>query len=119
MLVFVGVANGVLREYTYGPFVGDLTAHQISTVTAVFFAWLAYRPFWDRWPLYDEAGAWTVGGVWLVLTVAFEFSFGHWVAGHSWQALLGDYDIPSGRIWPIFLLWIAVLPRVMLWHDFR
>lgn len=118
-LVLVGIANGVLREYTYGPFTGDLAAHQISTATAMFFTWLAYRPLWDRRPLFDETNTWIVGICWLVLTVAFEFGFGHWVVGHPWESLLRDYDVTAGRIWPVFLLWITCLPRLMLWRDSR
>jgi len=118
-LMVVGIGNGVLREYTYGPFIGDLTAHQISTATAILFAWLAYRPFWDRNPLFLESNTWIVGGIWLLMTVVFEFSFGHDVAGHTWQTLIADYDMTFGRIWPLFLVWIAVMPRFMLWRDSR
>jgi len=34
---FVGILNGVLREVIYKKLVGDLPAHQISTVTGVLF----------------------------------------------------------------------------------
>ena len=43
------------------------------------------------------------------MTVAFEFGFGHFVAGHSWQRLLGDYNLLEGRVWLLFLLWILVV----------
>jgi hypothetical protein len=34
-----------------------------------------------------------IGILWLVLTVAFEFSFGHFVFGRSWEGLASDYNI--------------------------
>ena len=51
-----------------------------------------------------------MGCGWLLFTVAFEFGFGHYVAGHSWQRLLGDYNIFDGRVWSLFLLWLLLMP---------
>jgi hypothetical protein len=35
VMLLVAVANGAVRDITYGPQVDELTAHQISTVTAI------------------------------------------------------------------------------------
>jgi hypothetical protein len=51
-----------------------------------------------------------IGLTWLALTVAFEFLFGHYVAGHSWRALLNDYDLLAGRLWVLVLAWLALAP---------
>jgi apolipoprotein N-acyltransferase len=51
-----------------------------------------------------------VGLAWLALTVAFEFGFGHYAAGHSWSELLADYDPTSGRVWILIPLWVALAP---------
>lgn len=115
--MFVAIANGVLRETTYGPDVDELTAHQISTATGIIFTGLAVWAFSRRRPLQSLTQAWVVGAWWLVLTLLFEFGFGHYVAGHSWQRLLQDYDLLAGRVWPVFLVWIAVLPY--LFHRLR
>jgi apolipoprotein N-acyltransferase len=47
------------------------------------------------------------------MTVIFEFGFGHYVAGHSWSHLLADYNLLAGRVWFLFLIWIALLPYVI------
>jgi hypothetical protein len=54
----------------------------------------------------------TVGFIWLGLTVAFEFIFGHYVVGHSWSELLTDYNILTGRLWIVVLIWITIAPLV-------
>jgi hypothetical protein len=54
-----------------------------------------------------------VGGTWLVLTILFEFGFGHYVDGKSWSELLADYDLTDGRVWTLVLLWIAAGPAVI------
>jgi hypothetical protein len=45
-----------------------------------------------------------IGALWVVLTVSFEFIFSHYVVGHSWNALLADYNIFKGRVWSLVLL---------------
>jgi hypothetical protein len=62
----------------------------------------------SRWRPVSGRQAIAVGLIWLVMTVAFEFVFGHYVAGHSWERLLYDYDLPAGRLWSLVLAWIAL-----------
>ena len=109
-LAMIATANGVLRQSTYGRALSETQAHQVSTLIGILltglFVWLVSR----RLPLESKAQAWTVGVVWLAMTIAFEFGFGRYVAGHSWQRLLADYDLFAGRVWPVFLLWVTVTP---------
>jgi hypothetical protein len=51
-----------------------------------------------------------LGGVWLVLTVAFEFVFGRLVMGKSWSALLGAYTFEGGNLWPLVLAVVLLAP---------
>ena len=110
LLMLIAIVNGAVREATYGRSVTDLAAHQISTATGILSigaaAWLLGR----IWPIRYASQAFAIGGLWLAMTVAFEFGFGRYVAGHSWTRLLADYNLLEGRVWPVFLLWIAVVP---------
>ena len=112
-LAAIAIANGMLRQGTYGRVLPELAAHQLSTATAVLFSGVFVWWFNRRWPLCSAGQAWFIGFVWLVATVGFEFGFGHYVAGHSWERLLADYDLVSGRVWPLFLLWVLSLPFVI------
>lgn len=113
LLAIVAIANGVLRQSTYGKAVPELAAHQISTVTAILASgavvWVVNR----FWPIQSVSQAWTIGACWLVMTIIFEFGFGHYVARHSWSRLFADYNLLEGRVWSLFLVWIAVLPYVV------
>ncbi len=109
-MVVIGIANGVLRETTYGKRLPELRAHQVSTLTGLvlfglYIWWLSLL-----WPLRSAKEAVVIGLVWVVLTLAFEFSFGHWVAGHSWRRLLADYNVLAGRVWVVVLVWIGIAP---------
>jgi hypothetical protein len=65
-----------------------------------------------KWRPESGGRALAMGVTWLVLTVAFEFLFGHYVAHHSWSRLLHDYNIVEGRIWLLVLVWITFAPLV-------
>jgi hypothetical protein len=112
LLAIVAVVNGVIRQGTYGKHMAELAAHQFSTVTAVLatgaVVWIMNR----NWPIESAAQAWTIGALWLTCTILFEFGFGHFVAGHSWQRLFADYNLMQGRVWSLFLVWMTVMPYV-------
>ena len=110
LLAVVGVTNGLIRQSTYGKVVSELAAHQISTITAIIASgvvvWFAHRV----WPIESAGQAWMIGILWLLMTVTFEFGFGHYVAGHTWERLLADYNLLNGRVWAVFLASITILP---------
>ncbi|MEW6182118.1 MAG: hypothetical protein AB1500_02920 [Bacillota bacterium] len=111
-MVLIAVLNGALREGWYGKRIGELRAHQVSTVTGLLVFGVYIWGVTRVWPLESVGMALAVGLVWLALTVVFEFLFGHYVAGHSWQRLLRDYNLFAGRLWVLVLLWITAAPYV-------
>lgn len=48
----------------------------------------------------------------VVLTVAFEFLFGHYVDEKSWIELIANYAVWRGRLWPILLLLLGLTPFI-------
>lgn len=112
-LVFLMIANGVLRQSVYGPAMSELRAHQLSTVTAALILLAYLWALFDRLDIEAERDAWSMGALWLALTVAFEFAFGRWVVGHSWARLVQDYNLAQGRVWSLFLVWIVLAPWIV------
>lgn len=114
-MVIIAIVNGVVRQAWYGRYLGDLPAHQLSTLTALvlfgLYFWISFRFF----PPTTAGQAWAIGFLWLGLTVAFEFLFGRYVAGHSWSRLFQDYNLGAGRVWVLIPLWLAVAPRLVYW----
>ncbi|MFB0521813.1 MAG: hypothetical protein ACETWD_10365 [Desulfatiglandales bacterium] len=112
-LAIIGIINGVIREVGYGKFLGELLAHQVSSMTGIilfglFTWWLSLR-----WRMQSSGQAFTIGIIWLGLTIAFEFLFGHYVMKHPWSRLFHDYNILEGRLWLLVLVWITIAPYVI------
>lgn len=112
LLALVAIANGILRQSTYGKNISELAAHQISTIIAILATGIVVWFINRSWPIESALQAMIIGGCWLGMTVAFEFGFGHYVAGYTWQQLAADYDLLEGRVWSLFLAWIAIMPLV-------
>ena len=110
VMPFIGIINGTIREFVYQKYLGELSAHQVSTVTGILlfglFVWLIST----RWRIQSAGQAVIIGGIWLGLTGAFEFLFGHYVMKHPWSRLLYDYNLLEGRLWVLVLVFITIAP---------
>ncbi|MGH7594820.1 MAG: hypothetical protein ACREOI_00620 [bacterium] len=113
ILVAAAIINGLIREAVYKNALGELRAHQLSTLIGIVLFGVIIWGLSRLWPLPSAKQAWTVGFIWLALTLAFEFLFGHFVTGHPWsKLLLHDYNIFEGRVWPLILIWVTIAPYV-------
>jgi hypothetical protein len=111
-LVAIGILNGILRQKGYGKFFGELTAHQISTLTGIILLGLYIWWLTGVWKIESSSQAVAIGLIWLGMTVAFEFVFGHYVIGHPWKKLFHDYNLLKGRVWVFVLIWTTAAPLV-------
>jgi hypothetical protein len=112
VMLVVAMINGTVRDFTYGRQLPALLANQLSCVSGIMLFAVVIYLYVRRWPPVSARQAWYIGLFWTALTVAFEFLFFHYVAGHPWDDLLENYDIVHGRLWPLILLWVAVAPYV-------
>jgi hypothetical protein len=109
---FIAIFNATIRELIYKKPLGDHTAHQISTATGIIFFGIIFYFIFKKWEIESVKHAILVGLIWLGLTILFEFGFGHYVMGNSWQKLLHDYNLAEGRVWSLFLVWITIAPYI-------
>lgn len=116
-LVILAITNGTLREKTYGQFVGELTAHQLSTFTGIVLLGIYIWIFMGFIPIESSEQAILIGIIWLIMTVIFEFVFGHFVMNQPWHKLFHDYNILKGRVWSLMLIWTLISTYVF--YHFR
>ena len=113
-LAAVAIVTGALRESVLRPLVGEPWAHWIGTLAVCAIFVFLIGQFVNRLdPPAAPSELWTMGIVWLLLTVCFEMVFGRLALGSSWRELLGAYDPGSGRIWWLVLLTVLLAPPVL------
>jgi hypothetical protein len=111
-MLILAILNGTLRDLVYKKWVGELAAHQISTISLIIF--LGCYMFLIVANIPPKAPSQTIllGLFWMMLTLGFEFGFGRY-RGLSWQQMFADYNIVKGRIWILIPIWIAIGPYLI------
>jgi hypothetical protein len=111
-MMVLAIINGGFRDFVYKSHVGDLPAHQISTLI-LFVLFAGY--FWSLtaiWPIKSAKQAWIIGGMWFLMTEAFEFGMGRFITGDSWSKLFYAYNVFAGQVWIFIPLWVLIGPYV-------
>ncbi len=113
ILALLASINGWIRNKAYKKSLGELTAHQLSTI--IFIGVLFFVSyFFVKWTgIKDPSELWLIGGTWLILTILFEFIFGHYLFKHTWAKLLHDYNIRKGRLWILVLIATLIAPYIV------
>jgi len=104
LFMVAAVLNGSLREFVIAPLIGEYPAHLMATAILCAIILVGACIFVRLQRLQETRTLLQVGVMWLVATVLFEFVFGHYVIGHSWERLLADYNLLQGRVWVLVLL---------------
>jgi len=119
ILVILAIINGGIREEFMSLHVGEQVGHVISSIILCSIVLLVAYIFVNRVGIEYKPNAMLATGLyWFIPTIGFEFIFGHYVAGHSWERLLADYNILNGRIWILVLLTVLFAPR-LCYHFIR
>jgi len=110
-ILLAAIANGWLREVALIPALGPvwglsasglLLSLIILAVAYLFLPWLN---------VHGQVRLLQLGGVWLALTLIFEFSFGL-LSGKALFEVLAAYSFQGGNLWPLVLLVTALSPWV-------
>jgi len=86
------------------PHLGEQTAHQLGTLLYLIVQFIIIYLFIRKMRIKNVKTLLGIGFFWVVITIIFEFVFGHYVMGHSWQKLFADYNLINGRLWVLVLL---------------
>ncbi len=115
-MLIIAIANGALRELSYGKNMSELAAHQLSSVTAII-AFFIYTFFFIKIvPPDSDNQAFTAGAIWLAMTITFEFIFGRYVMNKPWRELITHYNLLKGRLWILVLATVFISPYIIHRH---
>ncbi|MBI2486259.1 MAG: hypothetical protein HYW01_04730 [Deltaproteobacteria bacterium] len=110
LLVLLAILNGGVREKLLVPHLGQQWAHPVSGLLVSIIIFVITLGVFPILGINSSYQAWLVGGIWLLLTVAFEFLFGHFVMGESLSKLLEAYDVLKGSLWLVVLVTTLISP---------
>ena len=105
------IANGIFRETVLVRVGSRAIADVASAALGIAIVLGATRPFLHS-RQSTTAGLLWISAMWLVMTIAFEFGFGHYVDHKSWSALVENYAIWRGRLWPVVLATFVATPFI-------
>ena len=108
-MIVLAFANATLRELVFVKHLSELLAHQLSTITLIILCSIYTSFVFPLLKIHSSKQAFLIGFVWVLLTVAFEFSLGR-MTKKSWQYLFQDYNLFAGRIWPLLIVVLVLLP---------
>jgi len=113
VFMILAIINAIIRNSLFKPMIGDLGAHQVSTIifTSIILI-VTYIVFKFSKIELSLTDTFIIGSIWLFSTICFEFLAGHFVFGNSWEKLFFDYNILKGRIWSFVLITIFFSPYI-------
>lgn len=111
-IIVVELVHGIARTMFLAPTLGDFRARQVAVFTGSFLI-LTLATSLIRWIRPAHAGeAVYLGVTWLVLTLAFEITFGRYIVHASWSRIASDYNLLRGGLLPIGLLVLTAAPLI-------
>ncbi len=113
LIACLAVANGVLRENVMAPITGMGMALPLSGISLSLIVLVVSYFSLGFLGVRTAAIYWLIGLQWVVMTLAFEFLFGHFVVGKSWSTLLQTFNLAKGDLFLLVLLVSLVSPYLM------
>jgi hypothetical protein len=110
VMVIIAIANGLFRDKVLSPLLGPNVALPVSGVLlavfifAVCYVWL---PTIGKQPASQFL---FIGLLWVVLTLGFEFLFGHYVVGKSWRDIVQVFDATDGNLFLLVMIVTLLSP---------
>lgn len=110
LIMLAAVANGMLREALLEPALGTAAALPLS---GILLTLIIFVMSWLFAPVIGRTGTSTwlaVGLLWVTLTLAFEYLFGHFVAGIPSGEISRVFDVRGGNLFSLALLAACLSP---------
>ena len=110
LIIPLAILNGIIREKVLVPLLGANNALPISGVSLCLLIFILSVIAIPRLGRTDLRTYVMMGLVWVVFTLTFECVFGLFVMGKSYSELIRAYDITTGNLWLLVVLFTAVSP---------
>ena len=110
IILTLAIFNAAIREKLLAPMIGFGNALPVSgLLLSIFILLVAFvsMPFFGS----SESKMYVfVGVIWFVLTLSFEFLFGHFIAGKPWYEIIQVFNIKKGDLFIVALFATLISP---------
>jgi hypothetical protein len=110
VMVIVAIVNGVIREKLMASMIGSAIALPVSGLLLSILIFLVVFLLVPFFGFLESKMYFFIGFIWFVLTLSFEFLFGHFVAGKSWHEIMQVFNIIKGNLFIVALLTTLISP---------
>lgn len=104
VIALLAIANGIFRETVLVSLLGQNIALPVSGILLSFIVFIITYLFFPFFGKNKTMTYFLVGLQWLVMTLLFEFLFGHYVVGRSWSDILKVFHVMKGNLFIIVLI---------------
>lgn len=113
IIAIFAVINGIVREKLLVPSLGYSAALPLSGILlCVIVICITYAAI-GFFGAPDRRGYLLIGIQWVVMTLLFEFIFGHYVVGKPWGALLQTFNLLKGDLFLLVLIVSLLSPLLV------
>ena len=111
-ILVLAFGNGALRALWLNAALGPPYAQWLSGSLLIAAILLVTRLFAGHFAPCTPAQRWTIGAIWLALTMCFEFGMGL-AQGQSLPQMLAPYRFTDGNLWPLVLAVTVSAPALV------
>jgi hypothetical protein len=108
-IIPIAILNGGFREKCLILWVGENYAQPISGIILCLLIFIVSLIFIPRLGKGKPKTYWEIGFLWVILTILFETILGL-AMGNTLTALLKSYDITTGNLWLLAVLFTGIMP---------
>lgn len=110
LIAVLAVINGVFRESILNPSLGEHLALPMSGITLSIMIVIVTYAVFDWLKARTQKQCIGIGIQWALMTLLFEFLFGHYVAQKPWSEILHVFNVLSGDLFLLVILTLLLSP---------
>ena len=113
VIALLAIANGLFRESLLVPNFGQSMALPVSGMLLSLIVFIVTYLSFTLFGKHNNAAYFLIGVQWVLMTLSFEFLFGHYMMGKSWSEILHVFNIMKGNLFSIVLIVSLLSPLLV------
>ncbi len=104
IIALFAIMNGIFRENVLVSILGQHMAVSVSGIMLSIIVFILTYLFFPLIGKHHTLDYFFIGLQWVVMTLMFEFVFGHYVMGKPWSSIFQVFNIIEGNLFIIVLV---------------